>query len=184
MIDRSSGYSVLIDPGAEPEILQVMLAGGYPKAILLTHAHADHVGALGVMRKKLMVPVIAHSNVAANVEADRRVNHGDQLPLGDHMIVIYHTPGHTEDQVCIGIEGDFRMIVGDTIFAGGPGKTWSEDGFRQTLTSLREVVLSWPDDTICYPGHGPSFRLGDIRPAVERFLATDHGGFFGDATWE
>jgi hypothetical protein len=46
------------------------------------------------------------------------------------------------------------------------------------------VVLKWDDDTVCYPGHGPSFRLGDIRAAVKRFLARDHGRFFGDATWD
>lgn len=171
LICRSSGYSVLIDPGGEPEILRGMLADSRAKAILLTHAHADHVGALSVMRKKLKVPVMAYLSAAADVNVDQRLKHGDQIPLGDHILEIYHTPGHTEDQICVGIKGDFRMIVGDTIFPGGPGKTWSTDDFEQTLTTLREVVLSWPDDTICYPGHGPSFRLGDIRQAVERFLA-------------
>ena len=56
------------------------------------------------------------------------------------------------------------VIVGDTIFEGGPGKTWSPEGFQTTLTTLRKVVLPWPDETVCYPGHGPSFRLGDQRP--------------------
>jgi glyoxylase-like metal-dependent hydrolase (beta-lactamase superfamily II) len=142
------------------------------------------MGALEIMRETLKVPVMGHSNAPAQVKVDRRLNHGDQLPFGEYIIEIYHTPGHTEDQICIGIAGDSRMIVGDTIFPGGAGKTWSTDDFQQTLTTLHQVILTWPDDTICYPGHGPSFRLGDIRPAIERFLATDHGGFFGDATWE
>ncbi|MEM9777110.1 MAG: MBL fold metallo-hydrolase, partial [Chloroflexota bacterium] len=81
------------------------------------------------------------------------------------------------------IDGDQRIIVGDTIFAGGPGKTWSDEGFQQTLETLKNVVLPWPDDCVCYPGHGPSFRLGDIRPQVETFIAKDHGDFFGDAEW-
>jgi len=184
LICRSSGDSVLIDPGGEPEILRGMLADSRAKAILLTHIHPDHVGALSAMRKKLMVPVMAHSSAAADVSVDRQLEHGDQIPLGDRIIEIHYTPGHTEDQICVGIKGDFRMIVGDTIFPGGPGKTWSKDGFDKTLTTLRDVVLSWPDDTICHPGHGPSVRLGDIRPEIERFLAKDHGGFFGDASWE
>jgi glyoxylase-like metal-dependent hydrolase (beta-lactamase superfamily II) len=76
------------------------------------------------------------------------------------------------------------MIVGDTIFAGGPGKTWSNEGFLQSLHTLRETVLQWPDDAICYPGHGPSFRLGELRPQIEAFLARDHpAGFFGNAEW-
>ena len=71
-----------------------------------------------------------------------------------------------------------------TLFDGGPGKTWSAEDFRQTLRTLREVVMLWSDDTVCYPGHGPSFRLGDRRAQIEVFLGRDHGDFFGDATWE
>jgi hydroxyacylglutathione hydrolase len=49
---------------------------------------------------------------------------------------------------------------------------------------LREMVLPWPDDAVCYPGHGPHFCLGDRRAAIEAFLGKDHGEFFGDATWD
>jgi glyoxylase-like metal-dependent hydrolase (beta-lactamase superfamily II) len=76
------------------------------------------------------------------------------------------------------------VIVGDTIFEGGPGKTWSDADFRTTLDTLRTQILAWPDDTICYPGHGPHFRIGDLRGAIEAFVARDHGNFHGDATWE
>jgi len=62
--------------------------------------------------------------------------------------------------------------------------TQSAADFQTTLGTLRNVVLAWPDETICYPGHGPSFRIGDLRPAIEAFLDRDHGDFFGDATWE
>jgi glyoxylase-like metal-dependent hydrolase (beta-lactamase superfamily II) len=75
------------------------------------------------------------------------------------------------------------VIVGDTIFAGGPGRTGSAEAFRTTLNTLRTVVMPWPDDTVCYPGHGPSFRLGDIRLAIDAFLQKDHGDFHGDAEW-
>jgi glyoxylase-like metal-dependent hydrolase (beta-lactamase superfamily II) len=52
------------------------------------------------------------------------------------------------------------------------------------LKTLRNVVLPWPDETVCYPGHGPSFRLGDQRAAIEAFVGKDHGRFFGDAAWD
>lgn len=58
------------------------------------------------------------------------------------------------------------------------------EGFQTTLRTLREVVLRWHDETVCYPGHGAAFRLGDRRGDIEAFLRKDHGAFFGDATWE
>jgi hydroxyacylglutathione hydrolase len=114
---------------------------------------------------------------------------GDSVPVGDYALRVYHTPGHIDDLICYalwgeGYEGDQRVIVGDAIFEGGPGKTWSPEGFQTTLETLQKVILAWPDDAICYPGHGPSFRLGDIRADVGRFVAQDHGSFYGDATWD
>jgi glyoxylase-like metal-dependent hydrolase (beta-lactamase superfamily II) len=79
---------------------------------------------------------------------------------------------------------DNRIIVGDTIFEGGPGHTSSPKAFQTTLRTLRNIILTWPDETVCYPGHGASFRLGDKRAAIEAFLSKDHGALFGDATWE
>ncbi len=186
LICPTTGQSLLFDPGAEPDTLTEMLAGSSPLAILLTHTHFDHIGALEEMRARLKVPVLAHPGPHAGgteLPADRWLRHGDTVAVGEHTLRVYYAPGHTDDQVCYAIEGDPRVIVGDTIFEGGPGKTWSAEGFRTTLKTLRQVVLAWPDETLCYPGHGPHFRLGDKRADIEAFLGKDHGAFFGDATW-
>ncbi|HRO25673.1 MAG TPA: MBL fold metallo-hydrolase, partial [Promineifilum sp.] len=103
--------------------------------------------------------------------------------VGKHTLRVYSTPGHIPDQICFLVDGDNKAIVGDTLFDGGPGKTWSAAGFRQTLDSLH-IVLGWPNDIVCYPGHGPHFRLGDRRAQIETFVERDHGDFFGDATWD
>lgn len=186
LVCPATGESVLIDPGAEPDTLEEMLRGTTPMAILLTHTHPDHVGALDDMRARLDVPVMAHAGPHfQNMQLNAlQLAHGDTLQIGRHKLRAYHTPGHTEDMLCYAIEHDHRVIVGDTLFDGGPGKTWSAEGFQTTLQTLRDWVLPWPDDTVCYPGHGPSFRLGDRRAAIEAFVNKDHGDFYGDATWE
>ncbi len=187
LICPTTKQSVLFDPGADPHILSSMLEGSIPIAILLTHTHGDHIGALEEMRQQLKVPIMAHPGPHAGglvLHADRWLQDGDSIQIGAHGLRVRHTPGHIDDQICFELINDHRVIVGDTIFAGGPGKTWSSAGFQTTLQTLKNVVLPWPDETHCYPGHGPAFRLGDIRDAVEAFVAKDHGDFFGDATWE
>ena len=179
--------SVLVDPGAEPDALEELLAKTEPAAIILTHTHSDHIGALDEMRKRLKVPLMAHSGLHVdimNVKADRWLDHGTRVRVGNQLIDIYHTPGHTPDQICLMNEKDHFAVVGDTIFDGGPGRTWSIKEFQITMKTLRNIILTWSDETVCYPGHGPSFCLGDKRKAIEAFLNKDHGSFFGDATWD
>ena len=188
LICPDTNQSVLIDPGDDPDILQEMLGESEPVAILLTHTHIDHIGALEEMRQRLNVPVIGndgpHEPGGKDVGLGQILRDGDTFSVGKHQLKIYYAPGHIGDQICFAIENDHRIVVGDTIFDGGPGRTWSTAGFQTTLLTLRDVVLPWPDDTVCYPGHGESFRLGDRRSAIESFLNKDHGDFFGDATWD
>jgi hydroxyacylglutathione hydrolase len=179
--------SVLIDPGDDPIQLEEMLEGSNPIAILITHTHEDHIGALPEMRTLLGVPVMAHPGPHVNdiePQPERHLNKGDRLKVGNHTLYIHYTPGHAPDQICFELENDDRIIVGDTLFEGGPGRTRSHEDFLRSLRTLREVVMRWPDDTICYPGHGPSFRLGALRDKIDAFQGKDFPGFYGDATWD
>ena len=185
LICAETNQSVLIDPGAEPAKLEAMLAGSTPQAILLTHAHHDHIGALDEMKTRLQVPVYLHpADSPMGVAADAWFTANDTFALGQHELAIIHTPGHTHGMVTLMLP-DNRAIVGDTIFKGGPGKTWAPQYFLVTLSILRDIVFKWPDETQCYPGHGPSFRLGDERPAFEAFLQRKHpADLRGDVTWD
>ncbi|MDM8528273.1 MBL fold metallo-hydrolase [Anaerolineales bacterium HSG24] len=185
LICPETKQSVLIDPGDDPDKLMTMLGDSRPVAIWLTHTHHDHVGALDEMRQRLKLPVYAHPGKhVVDPQANHWLEHGDVVHVGNHRCEVYYTPGHIGDQICFALQNDTRIIVGDTIFEGGPGKTWSHVAFVQTLNTLRDVILPWPDESVCYPGHGPHFVLGDKRAKIEMFLARQHPrDFFGDAVW-
>ena len=185
LICPETKQSVLIDPGAEPDTLTTMLGDSTPIAILLTHAHHDHIGVLEEMRTQLNVPVYLHpADSHMGVMADEWFADADTFTVGQHTLRIIHTPGHTHGMVTLMLP-DQRAIVGDTIFKGGPGKTWAPPYFQVTLETMRNIVFKWPDETECFPGHGPSFRIGDERPAFEAFLQRKHSpDLCGDVTWD
>jgi glyoxylase-like metal-dependent hydrolase (beta-lactamase superfamily II) len=187
LVDPASGHSALVDPGADLDVLAAMLDGTSPQFILLTHTHPDHVGALAEARERLGVPLYAHPGPhfqGMALAVDRELHDGEEFALGGLTIRAHETPGHIDDMICFQAVDADAIIVGDTVFAGGPGRTWSPEGFQTTLRTLRAVVLAWPDDAICYPGHGPSFRLGDLRGQIAAFAAREHApDFFGNAEW-
>lgn len=183
--DRNSGQCIVIDPGDEADRILATVGSQHVAAIMLTHAHGDHVGAVEAVRAATGAKVHIHPAEAAQlapIKADELITDGDSITLGDHRLGAIHTPGHTPGMITF-LLPDNRAVVGDTIFAGGPGRTWSADDFRATLDTLR-LILTWPDETVCYPGHGPSFQLGNIRSQIAAFVDRPHPtGFYGDAEW-
>ncbi|HEY1012017.1 MAG TPA: MBL fold metallo-hydrolase [Herpetosiphonaceae bacterium] len=184
--DAAAKEAIVVDPGAEAERILAALDGAAVAHILITHAHGDHVGAVEAVRAATGAPVWIHPAelpALAPISHDRELADGLELDWAGHRIRAVRTPGHTPGMISL-IVDETHALVGDTIFAGGPGRTWSADDFVTTLATLRSTILSWPDHYQCHPGHGPSFELGAVRPAIAAFAGREHpAGFHGDAEW-
>ena len=184
VICKHSGRSAIIDPGAEPDTILAMAQDTTVEKILLTHAHPDHVGALESVKTATGAPVFLHplGREEFGIEFDQPLSDGEILSVGDIELRAVHTPGHTPGMISLLI--DHRVLVGDTLFVGGPGRTWSSDDFATTMRTLQEIVFKWPDETEFYPGHGPQGTIGQERPAFEAFVARGWpDDLHGDVTW-
>ncbi len=176
--------SIIVDPAAEAECILAAVAGTTVKAILLTHAHPDHLQALDQVRQATGAPLGLHpaEATAFGVQGDFDLDEGDVRSLGDGELRVVHTPGHTPGSVCFRF--DRRAIVGDTLFPGGPGHSDTPEALAQILASLQDKVFTWPDDTFFYPGHGEGSIIGAVRPAFASFLARPHPpDLCGDVEW-
>jgi hydroxyacylglutathione hydrolase len=186
MIDNHTATSVVIDPGGDPDRILEMTGETKIEKILVTHGHHDHVLALEELKSATQASVYLHPLDAAkfSIEFEHPLEDGQIIPFGKFTLKVIHVPGHTPGQCCFDL-GDGRVIVGDTIFVGGPGKTNSPEDFLTTILSMQEIVFQWPDNTLFYPGHGPSGQIGIERPAFEAFLETGWpDGLHGDVTWK
>lgn len=184
--------ALVIDPGAEPGYIQETLEKHELRltTIVLTHAHADHIGACGELKEatgaKILVhredaPLLTdpHLNLAAYIgseltlpPAEVLLADGDQVEFGAGIrLTVLHTPGHTRGSICL--LGEELLFSGDTLFAGSVGRTDFPGGsFKELINSLKEQLLELPDATQVYPGHGPSSTMG-IEKRDNPYLTTD-----------
>ena len=182
VIEEASRHCAVIDPGEDADLISRTVAaeGAQPVAIWLTHAHIDHV--LGVPRVKADTgaPVFLHpadrplydampqQALAFGMRAaplpvpDRPLAHGDVLRVGGLAFEVRHAPGHSPGHVVL--VGHGAAFGGDVVFAGSIGRTDLPGGdFETLMASIEREVLSLPDDTILYPGHGPETTVGRER---------------------
>jgi glyoxylase-like metal-dependent hydrolase (beta-lactamase superfamily II) len=192
VIDEAGAECAIIDPGEEAGMIahKVAAAGVKPVAIWLTHAHIDHV--LGVPRLKADTgaPVYLHPGDrvlydhvpeqatafglrAAPLPApDRGLAHGDLLRVGTLEFRVRHAPGHSPGSVVF--EGHGVAFGGDVLFQGSIGRTDLPGGdFETLLRSIERELLTLPDSTIVYSGHGPETTVGRERRA-NPFLTGAH----------
>ena len=171
IVDPSTNQSVLVDAADEHERILAALAGTRVTAIWETHGDWDHIRALPPVHKALGVPVAIHPADADSLplDADRLLNDGDELAVGNLRFRVLHTPGHTAGGVCFYTPG--HLIAGDTLFPGGPGNTKREGGdFPLIVEMIGQKLFTLPHETRVYPGHGRDTTIGAERPHLQEWI--------------
>lgn len=153
LADPATGKAALIDPVLDQLERDLKLLDDLELELVYaldTHVHADHVTASGHLRAETGAKVVA-SELGASC-ADVKVKHGDRLEVGDIVIEVLATPGHTDDSVSYRVGDD--VFTGDTMLIRGNGRTDFQNGDPEVLfRSLTEVLFALPDDTVVWPGH-------------------------------
>lgn len=178
--------AMVIDPGDEANTLIKTISDNQlsVKAIVLTHGHYDHVGAVNELKAYTGASVVAHEeekeliqnpNLSLGMfvdpafpvpEVDSYVKEGDEILAGDISLRVIHTPGHTQGGMCLYTDG--VLFSGDTVFYGTLGRWDFPTGDLSKLThSILHKIFLLPDSTVIYSGHGPATTVGEEKVSNE-----------------
>jgi len=189
--DEVSGEAIVVDPGYDiPKILAVLAKRQLTvKRIMVTHAHIDHIASAQTLKEitgapiiysKEDVPQLAIMGMQASwfnlamptvLPPDHSPADGELVQVRGVEATVLHTPGHTEGSLCLYLPTEGLLLAGDTLFAGGVGRTDFPGGDEgKLMASLRERLMPLPDATIVVPGHGPETTIG-VERVENPFLA-------------
>ena len=185
--DEASGEAIVIDGGDDVDAIVSALGehGLRPRYLVHTHAHFDHIGALGELRSRVGGEGLLHPEdrplYARLAEQGRWVGlpmrpqpttldgdleDGLVLRAGSIALLALHTPGHTPGSTSFAVEvdGATQLLTGDTLFRGSVGR-WDLGGtsLEDIVASIREKLFAYPDGSVVIPGHGPATTIGQER---------------------
>ena len=178
---QSNKEGMIIDPGDEAKqiLKRVKDLELDIKFIVLTHGHIDHTGALKEVKEATGAEVVIHGDDAKSLKnqlvaiafglsyptpprPNRLLKGGESLDVGGMHFEVLHTPGHTSGGICLLGEG--VVFSGDTLFNYGIGRTDLPGGSSsQLMNSIQTKLMTLPDNTVVYPGHGPDTTIGAER---------------------
>jgi hydroxyacylglutathione hydrolase len=179
--DEQTREAIVVDPGDNiDQILAILKRHGLNvKAIIITHAHIDHIGGAAKLKAATGAPVYMNQNdqelydhldtqaawlgmeTPSRTEIDTLVREGSTLQLGDTAFHVIDTPGHTQGSISIWIPAENKLVAGDTLFRDSIGRTDLPGGNgRQILQSIHTKLMKLPEDAVVIAGHGPSTTIG------------------------
>lgn len=179
--DETTREAIVVDPGDDISDIEAILAKHQlkVKAIIITHAHIDHIGGAAKLKKLTQAPVYMNENdqnlydamemqagwlgmeTPEQTEIDSEAKDGRTVTIGGTAFHFMHTPGHTQGSTCLWIPSEKKLVAGDTLFRDSIGRTDLPGGNgRQILVSIKEKLLPLPEDTIVIPGHGDPTTIG------------------------
>lgn len=178
--DPAAGEGIIVDPGADAGriVAAVQRLGMTIRYVINTHGHFDHVGGnrqvLAATGAQLLIhrddsPFLSRAAEVATMyglatdnspPADRFLEDGMTVDFGGYGMKVLHTPGHTPGGCCFYLEGQGKVITGDTLFAEGVGRTdFPGSSHEALMEGIRTKLMTLPDSTVAYPGHGPSTTI-------------------------
>lgn len=182
--EPESGQAIVIDPGDEIEIVTAILNKHslHVVAIVITHAHIDHIGGAAKLQRMTGAPIHMNeddlglrSQLGAQAswlgmkppeipEIDVFLRDGDTVTMQDGVFHVLHTPGHTQGSISLHVPQENKLVAGDTLFRDSIGRTDLPGGdSRQILGSIQGKLLTLDDSVIVIPGHGPETTIGRER---------------------
>lgn len=182
--DETTHEAIVIDPGDQIEDILAILSKHALKvtAIIITHAHIDHIGGAAKLKAATGAPVHMNANdqhlydqidvqagwlgmeLPDRTEIDVDAREGNKLMLADAEFHILHTPGHTQGSTSVWLPAENKLIAGDTLFRDSIGRTDLPGGDgRQILRSIHDKLLPLPDTAVVVCGHGPNTTIGRER---------------------
>lgn len=178
LYDDKTRKAIIVDPGSSEDLIFEAVSDEkiIPQGVILTHAHVDHISAVPEVAAKYNIPVWIHpDDVPIYFSPDNALRpwmdtaKGLPQPVKDCPMAgldfqVIHTPGHTPGGICLYFPGEKFVITGDTLFRGTYGRTDFAGGDERAIfRSIREKLLTLPEDVIVYPGHGPSTTIKTER---------------------
>ena len=154
----------MVDPGAEAEKVVAQCQGLEVMHIVLTHGHRNHAGAKDQVREAVGGATAMSLLDATGYlrSAERYLQDGDRLPFGDFELEVLATPGHSPGSLCFKVGN--HLFTGDTLRAGDLGPTDLPDvDLPRQVTAVLSRLLSLPENTVIYPGHGATTTVGQER---------------------